>query len=539
MYNNMLNTIHKAFKLYLEEINKDPEAAKFILAVLRADRSGEHTDTAVTSCEVMTDWIEHIEATLPFIDRAIKENRQFILRQGETVPIEKVRRVSKTSVEHLARHSEYISREPEEGKEITPDKLFMAENISTYAVYENRFLYMLLCYIKDFCEIKYSKIQAVSGAFLSETEFLKTVSLKEKKVSFSLNIKEESKADAQNDFEKGTADALNRIKLILSEVDAFLKTGLMVEVSSAPMLKPPISRTNVLLQNPCFVAAVELYDYLCAYTHDGYEQKDVYRYSGALTDEARSDHALLVALSSYLSYKHGGLADDLEAEFKKSQQAEEEAKRSALDSKITALKQKLGEISVDTSEYILALEEAYGRSKDRISEIEGMIAEAELAKSDAEKAILAKKATEEELYEAKKEIRRKDDIIRQGEQKLAHEIENSSLKIRQKDDEAQKAMLNAQSMLKAEYDKFEAEYRALADRYNLQSAKIRAKDLCDGNVRDEDYSSKEDFLALEAEYEAFKRFYEAEWKKAKKQIRKTSFDSALKNSSKNKQDTDK
>ena len=55
---------------------------------------------------------------------------------------EKVKNVSKDSVAHLARHSNLITRY-EEGEDIIPDRLYTVERLSDYAVYENRFLYML------------------------------------------------------------------------------------------------------------------------------------------------------------------------------------------------------------------------------------------------------------------------------------------------------------------------------------------------------------------------------------------------------------
>jgi hypothetical protein len=56
-----------------------------------------------------------------------------------------------------------------------------------------------------------------------------------------------------------------------------LMTPLMKEVAKAPLISPPITRTNVLRMDNNFKYAVELYDYLVAYEGDGYtiEQRDV------------------------------------------------------------------------------------------------------------------------------------------------------------------------------------------------------------------------------------------------------------------------
>ena len=107
----------------------------------------------------------------------MRESRQFILRQGQTVPVEKVKRVSRASVEHLSRHSELITKVPEPGGDLRPDKLHMTENVGTFAVYENRFLYMLFYpllrkkFFSDLRHLKYLRKNAAGFAPFSELPF--------------------------------------------------------------------------------------------------------------------------------------------------------------------------------------------------------------------------------------------------------------------------------------------------------------------------------------------------------------------------------
>ena len=520
MQKNMLDTMHRGYYAYLENVKNDSECDKLRQSVLRADNKGERCDTAFCTCEVSTDWIEQTEEAIPFLERAVKENRQFILRQGETVPIEKVRRVSKTSVEHLARHSELITREPEPGQELIPEKMFMTENVGTYAVYENRFLYMLLCYIKDFCNIKYAKIAELSGFFSSEIGFEKSITTKKKKIVFSLNFKEVSTESAPNDIGEDVQRCLVRIKNILASVDTLLKTGLMVEVSTAPMIKPPISRTNVLLQNPCFVKAVELYDYLVAYIGDGYTQKDIFRNKGSLSDEARSDYAELLALTSYLSYRHGGFAEELDRNYRTANEEKALAQRLEKNERIKKLKERLGEVSQDVSEYIMALEEKCTEQDALISELSS--GDEKILEAERKLRALEQECDElrAKLDDSKKELLRQQELSRLDSTKHRHELDSASLLVRQKDDEIKKTIANCQATLERQRKNFEAEYSALAEKYHLLRSLNHAKQAKDGLTDMEDMSSKEGFLELEAEYKAFKRYFDSQWKKAKKEIRK-------------------
>ena len=97
-------------------------------------------------CEVSEDWISEIENNLKYIEKAISQERQFIRTNGEVVLIEKTKSISKESISHLAKHASLIKEVDEETDQVKPEKIYTVEKLSDYAVYENRFLYMLLTY---------------------------------------------------------------------------------------------------------------------------------------------------------------------------------------------------------------------------------------------------------------------------------------------------------------------------------------------------------------------------------------------------------
>ena len=213
-------------------------------------------------CVVELDWIERIEEGLPYVEKAIMENRQFILQHGSTVLIEQAKRISKTSVEHLAHHSEMITHEPEPEQDLIPDKIYIVENTDNYAVYENRFLYMLLCYLQDFVDTRYSGIIKVWSTFTSELAMDKTVRFGKRTLQYSILLNENAENDESTSFDKKTAAVLGRIREIQQQITSLLNMPLMKEVSHAPMLKPPITRTNILRMDTNFRETVALYDYL-------------------------------------------------------------------------------------------------------------------------------------------------------------------------------------------------------------------------------------------------------------------------------------
>ena len=157
-----LDLLYKAFDEYRRDTRDDTGLVRLRRAISHAASGIDRMESVRSVCVIDDDWIEAIEKGLPFVEEAIREERQFIRQEGSVTPIEQARRVSKASVEHLARHGNLISHAPEDGESIVPDKLLVVEKLSDYAVYENRFLYMLLCYLRDFVSLRAARIAAIA-----------------------------------------------------------------------------------------------------------------------------------------------------------------------------------------------------------------------------------------------------------------------------------------------------------------------------------------------------------------------------------------
>ena len=146
---NYLDIYYRALIDYRKNTTEFRECENQRISTAKANAKDDKILVTRKICTVDTDWVDAIEAGLVHVEKAIREERQFIRSNGEVIDIEKVKNVSKDSVEHLARHSNLITRY-EEGEDIVPDRLYTVERLSDFAVYENRFLYMLLCYLRDF-----------------------------------------------------------------------------------------------------------------------------------------------------------------------------------------------------------------------------------------------------------------------------------------------------------------------------------------------------------------------------------------------------
>ncbi len=396
---NHLDTLYRALIDYRKNTLDSRECKTQRKAIVSANSEEDFIEITRKNCIVEEDWIEAIENGLQFIEKAIKEERQFIRSNGEVVPIEKVKRTSKDSVEHLARHSNLFTREPNEGEDMIPDQLYTVERLSDYAVYENRFLYMLLCYLRDFIGMRYEKIVELTNTYKGNMTMNKAIVESNRRITYEVRLEEERKNDDYLREHNSAQSSIDRILTIYKAVSVYLATPLMIEVSKSPMLKPPIVRTNVLKMNRNFREAMKLYEFVVAYDRDGYEiktdKKTVSPFVGGVGDEI----AETVELSLFLTYEHGlGIKDYFKENYEKEEERRRREEAKKLAEQIKNVGRNLKESGMSPEEYILLLQR-------RIRDLE---------KSE-EKLVAAEKTIEKlqaELDHYKAELAHAQDTVR-------------------------------------------------------------------------------------------------------------------------------
>ena len=507
---NQLDIHHRAFKAYKKELKRGENDNKLRKAIHCAPLSTEQLSSVRFKCEIKTDWIEYVEANLGYVENAILENRQFILQQGETMLIEKAKRVSKASVEHLAQHSELITHVPEPDEELIPDKIYVVENDSNFAVYENRFLYMLLLTLSDFVDLRYAKIVDMWNKIHSELNIKKNISLGKRKMEFSLFFKEDSRDNPDTLYDGEAVACIERIRNIQRNVAGLLQTPLMKEVSHAPLIKLPITRTNVLKMDTNFKMAVELFDYINSYGHDGYTVQEIKEDIDHFSENMADDFAELISTSSYLCYRYGAKFNSImEQRFdaENTHMREEEDKR--LRQLLHTMREKLNQGKISDKEYLLALEKrnlSLENDREKINEIENENSEYR------QKLIFLNES--------------KDSLVKSNEQ-LEEEIRTQKAITREQAAIHQSEMKKQKRLYEEEIAELRTKYEEICELQLTTMAQLRGIRYQQGLMTpDDDYSSKELLLQLEKERAAFDKMFASQWKKAKKTIRKRAFRSS-------------
>ena len=619
-----LNNYYRAFKNYRKETLDNNVCERDRIAIATSNAEYDVLQATKYLCHIDEEWIKTIEEGLEFVEKAVAEERQFIRTQGEVVEIEKVKKISKDSVEHLARHSEMITHVPENpDDDLVPDKLYMVEKLSDYAVYENRFLYMMLCYLRDFINYRLEKIEKLRSSYVADLSINKEVTSKKRTLILETKIHEERQDNPFPIPDSQSADLIQRIKNCNQIVMSLLNTDLMVQVAKAPMIKPPITKTNVLKMNNNFKRSLALYDYVASYRGEGYTYEEVKIDLAPYSDKMADELAEAFNLPVFLSYKYGNdIEEYLENEYLKEERLRKEEEARKLVEQIQRLKKRALESNKTMEEYMLLLEKRnkmLERDSEELTlakhEIEKLNAVIEQLNSEIEalnrrieelEATIEEKIREinylnqkyiEDMARVKKEhelaIKALNETHKQEIEALneAHEEEIEDLIDKHNEamlDLKEQHALDRQSLIdkyeeqvndlttqltdiKVEYDEMKEDYdnqvlvlnqkvselnnkqrqlvKTCEDKVNemkneclkqiedndlLTNNKIlemtRIKDLAvseldairiqQGKLTPSlDYTSRERFLEIEAEFEVFKKFYNEQWKLTKKQIR--------------------
>ena len=369
---NHLDVYYRALRIYRTHTAENRDCSALRRALSQCDVENDEITITRTTCLVDEDWIVAIETGLVFIEKAIKEERQFIYSNGEVVPIEKVKHVSKDSVQHLAKHSNLITKE-QTGKDFIPDQLYSVERLNDYAVYENRFLYMLLCYLRDFISIRYDKILDISNRYDGVLKLNKEITTAGRKISYQVALHEEIADDKYLRESNPAKDVIDRIDLILKTVMAFLATPLMEIAGKAAKLKPPITKTNVLKMDNNFKGAVALYDFIIAYDKPGYtyetQKIELAPFADVLADELSEAGALL----SFLTYEYGlGLNETLKNNYIAEEERRKAEQIKLKSEQLEVLKRRLNNMEISPEEYIFNLEKHIKLLENDNRQIEGL-----------------------------------------------------------------------------------------------------------------------------------------------------------------------
>lgn len=263
---------YRSYK-YMQDMLKSDFTHNYIEEALKDGDEGKDSIFGKTNEKVIDmDWVIAIEETLPYIQKAIDEQRRFIKQAENVVRIKKAKKI--------------LTVEREEG----------------FAIYENRVLLTLIHKALMFVDDKYSKMKDVPNDSYNKITMNRHLELNQQKLDFSVNYVNENHESLAEDLDVEDIESLSdfdRICRIRQGLNECLATPLMKEIAKEPQVKPPLTQTNLLKENPNFKKAVELWNFLDTYKKKGFELVGE-EYNGKMTDENKEDVYLAMEFQHFM-----------------------------------------------------------------------------------------------------------------------------------------------------------------------------------------------------------------------------------------------
>lgn len=263
---------YRSYK-YMQDMLKSDFTHNYIEEALKDGDEGKDSIFGKTNEKVIDmDWVIAIEETLPYIQKAIEEQRRFIKQAENVVRIKKAKKI--------------LTVEREEG----------------FAIYENRVLLTLIHKALMFVDDKYSKMKDVPNDSYNNITMNRHLELNQQKLDFSVNYVNENHELLAEDLDVEDIESLSdfdRIRRIRQGLNECLATPLMKEIAKEPQVKPPLTQTNLLKENPNFKKAVELWSFLDTYKKQGFELVGE-EYNGKMTDENKEDVYLAMEFQHFM-----------------------------------------------------------------------------------------------------------------------------------------------------------------------------------------------------------------------------------------------
>ena len=222
---------------------------------------------------------------------------RFIINEEEIVKVELARKVTVESVIHLTQHTNLIQDIDEKNGDVKPSKILNINKEESLDTYENRFVYTLIHNLRTFFE---KRVEATgdSSSYMDKKDLTYVANTKvgseDVRVSLRIcsldkNIKETKPSDSGLTY-------VERLKKVQVQLDGFNGTELIQTLNKlhvAPV-RSPIKKTNVILKNPNFKKAEELWNYIQSFESKDKIERDKQDYYDKGSLKEQYDQAFLL-----------------------------------------------------------------------------------------------------------------------------------------------------------------------------------------------------------------------------------------------------
>ena len=308
---------YRAFAEMKDTLDGDYAHDYLVSAMADNDKGNDELSGNAYNRVIDMEWVEMIEGKLPYIEKAIDEQRKFIEEYKEVDRIDKVKQVGKDAVQHLTQHANLIMAIEPDGS-VIPERLLNTHREDSFATYENRFLHTLIHNCISFVEARFRALQDAPNDSSSKMNMEREIRIGHEVFGFNLEHHaekhERDKIDRDEDLSNLTD--YERIERIRMTLDDFCNTDLIKSLNGCIKVKSPINKTNCIKQDPAFKQCYDLWVFIEAYRKTGYVlEKNVFE--GQMPEDVQKDIYDVMAFQHFVATMstNKALREKLKAEY--------------------------------------------------------------------------------------------------------------------------------------------------------------------------------------------------------------------------------
>ena len=193
---------YRAYK-YMQDILANDFTHNYLTQTMTdADKGNDELIGKTNEKVIDMDWVVAMEEALPYIQKAIDEQRRFIMQVENVVRVDKAKRITPDSVKHLAQHTNFIDKV--EGDRVTHNKILNIEREESFDIYENRVLITLINKALMFINHKYTNLKNAPTDSFNKIEMKRKLDLHDQKVEFTINYTTQTHEEKAEDYRTST-----------------------------------------------------------------------------------------------------------------------------------------------------------------------------------------------------------------------------------------------------------------------------------------------------------------------------------------------
>ena len=213
------------------------------------------------------NFLDVVIGAYPSLLKICRDPKKTLAYMQEVVAMEKAKKVDSESIRHLASHTQYI-RDINEQNEVIPSKILSTYAEDNIGIYENRFIKSLINRVIVFLDTRLKLMdENLESINADEIRYKNNIKLSHRKIDLEMNIKISNEI---LDETQKARELFDKTKNALDKYRALKGTGLYQAVAKLKDVVPPIMKTNIILHNPDFKIAYNLWLYIDRTTEVGY-----------------------------------------------------------------------------------------------------------------------------------------------------------------------------------------------------------------------------------------------------------------------------